>query len=42
MKHTFRSSRLLALLVALVMVISMFPVTAFAAGQTIVGSSEQV
>ena len=42
MKHTFRSTRLLALLVALVMVISMFPVTAFAAGQTIVGSSEQV
>ena len=42
MKHTFRSTRLLALLVALVMVISMFPVTAFAAEQTIVGSSEQV
>ena len=35
MKHTFRSSRLLALLLAVVMVISMFPVQAFAAGQTI-------
>ena len=42
MKHTFRSSRLLALLLAVVMVISMFPVQAFAAGQTIVGNPEQV
>ena len=42
MKHTFRSNRLLALLLALVMVISMFPARAFAAETTIVGNPEQV
>ena len=42
MKHTFRSNRLLALVVALVMVISMFPVHAFAAENTLVGGTEQV
>ena len=42
MKHTFQTRRLLALALALIMVISMFPVTAFAAGQTIVGNPEQV
>ncbi len=42
MKHTFRSSRLLALVLALVMVISMAPVQIFAAENTIVGSPEQV
>ena len=42
MKHTFRSSRLLALVLALVMVISMVPAQAFAAGNTIVGNPEQV
>ena len=43
MKHTFRSSRLLALLLALVMVISMFPAQVFAAeGTTIVGNPERV
>ena len=42
MKHTFRTNRLLALVLALVMVISMAPAQVFAAGQTIVGSPEQV
>ena len=42
MKHTFRTNRLLALALALIMVISMFPVQAFAAGQTITGNPEQV
>ena len=43
MKHTFRSNRLLALFLALVMVISMAPVQVFAAeGTTIVGAPEQV
>ena len=43
MKHTFRTNRLLALALALIMVISMFPARAFAAeGTTIVGSPEQV
>ncbi len=40
--HTFRSKRLLALLVVLVMVISMFPAHAFAAENTLVGSPELV
>ena len=43
MKHTFQTRRLLALALALIMVISMFPATAFAAtGTTIVGNPEQV
>ena len=42
MKHNFRTNRLLALALALIMVVSMFPATAFAAGQTIVGNPEQV
>ena len=42
MKHTFRSSRLLALVLALIMVISMVPAQAYAAAQTIVGSPELV
>ena len=42
MKHNVRSSRLLALVLALVMVISMLPTQAFAAETTIVGNPEQV
>ena len=42
MKHTHQPHRILALLLALVMVISMAPVRAAAAGSTIVGSPETV
>ena len=42
MKHTHHPQRLFALLLALVMVISMFPARAFAAESTIVGSPETV
>ena len=42
MKHTVRSHRMLALLLTLVMVISMLPVSVFAAEHTIVGNPEQV
>ena len=43
MKHIFRTNRLLALALALIMVISMFPARAFAAeGTTIVGAPELV
>ena len=42
MKHTFRSHRLLALLLALVMVIAMFPASVLAAEHTIVGNPELV
>ena len=42
MKHTHHPHRILALLLALVMVISMAPVQVFAAGTTIVGSPETV
>ncbi|MBP3659845.1 MAG: discoidin domain-containing protein [Oscillospiraceae bacterium] len=42
MKHTHHPHRILALLLALVMVISMAPAQVFAAGSTIVGSPETV
>ena len=42
MKHTFRTNRLLALVLAVIMVVSMLPVQVFAAAQTIVGNPEQV
>ena len=42
MKHTVRSHRMLALLLTLVMVISMLPVSVFAAEHTIIGNPEQV
>ena len=42
MKHTHRPQRILALLLALVMVITMVPARAFAAESTIVGSPETV
>ena len=42
MKHTHQTHRILALLLALVMVISMAPVRAAAAGATIVGNPERV
>ena len=42
MKHTFRSNRLLALILALVMVLSMFPASVLAAEHTIIGSPERV
>ena len=42
MKHTFRTNRLLALALAVIMVIAMFPASVFAAGTTIVGSPETV
>ena len=42
MKHTHHPHRILALLLALVMVISMAPVRAAAAGTTIVGNPERV
>ena len=42
MKHTHRPHRLLAWLLVLVMVMSMFPVNAYAAGTTIVGTPETV
>ena len=42
MKHTFRSHRLLALILALVMVFSMLPASVLAAEHTIIGTPEQV
>ena len=42
MKHNFKTRRLLALAMAIVMVISMFPAYAFAAENTLVGAPEQV
>ena len=42
MKHTLQPKRILALFLAMVMVIAMFPAQVFAAGTTIVGSPEQV
>ena len=42
MKHTFSSKRLLAMIMVLVMVISMFPAHAFAAENTLVGNTELV